>query len=205
MLESEEQAKEKIPIDSTGVPPQDISQTAQERLLPPVSLRRRMWLPTKRVVAAILALIGLIAGADQVVGGPPWPTSPDVIPGPPDNSQAFNVPFTISNKSGFFRDYIDKSSCAIGKITLTGNNKIENMRFTVLSGSIVYPLQSRPFLCWFPRLIPGQVVSAIMYIEISYKIKFIWGFPKTSIIGPFVWGTQAKPPRWLKGGVIGIP
>ena len=50
----------------------------------------------------VVGTVGLVASVYQIQGGPPWPVGPVFVPGFPSAGNAFDVPFTVTNKSAFF-------------------------------------------------------------------------------------------------------
>jgi len=115
IVESSKQAPAKKPQRSTNHPATPI--------LPTV---RRRWF---RYIAGIFGLpitvIGLIASIYQILGGPPWPTDPDVRPHDVSDNSSFVLPFTIRNRSTLFDMNHVAMTCGIDMVAISDSqNKL---------------------------------------------------------------------------------
>src|SRR5262249_55030367 len=103
-------------------------------LTPPrLSLRRKMWIAAKATIGALVAAIGLVGSLYGLLGGPPWPTRLDIDVGAPDQSQAFDVPFSVVNQSGLFDAVNAQFVCILENVVLENGAQIERVP-TALAG-----------------------------------------------------------------------
>jgi hypothetical protein len=166
----------------------------------PMSKHRKWSLVVKSVAALAFTALGAIASFYQLAGGPPWPTTPEIDPGPPDNSQAFDVPFMISNRSAVFDDFVTAIYCVMADVELENGGKLRDVPIQASGQTIILHSSTRPFTCWFP-VSPKNVKSATMWISISYKFRFLREWTPDAVAEPFTWDTRANPPRWLKNPI----
>jgi hypothetical protein len=151
--------------------------------------------------------VGLLAGAYQLGGGPPWPTSPKIDPGAPAYSPAFSIPFEVRNPSSLFYMHRTIFECEMeniktnqGRVISVLNTQIASTRDTAIA-----PKAARPFTCLFPlTLAPGEaIVAARLSIMAQWhsEIPLLgWWVPSWEpTIGPFYWHNDLNPPRWIRG------
>ena len=79
---------------------------------PQTRMHRRLWLASKAAFGFAVVIIGIVGSVYTVVG-PPWPTAPVFSPGPPSFGTAFDIPFTVENKSAGFGISNVKITCVV--------------------------------------------------------------------------------------------
>jgi hypothetical protein len=171
-------------------------------------LRQQRWF---RIVewafGAVVLVVGLLASAYQLGGGPPWPAAPEIDPGAPAYSAPFSIPFQVQNPSSLFWMHRPIFECMMASIRFSDGTFVENLDTQVahLLGDLldIAPKGTHPFKCWFPNIFSkgGVVVDAKLNIMASWKIRFL-GLEFSSwepTIGPFHWDNTLNPPRWIKG------
>jgi hypothetical protein len=179
-----------------------INQPRQTPSSPQVRMHRRLWLVAKVAFGFVVALVGLVSGI-YGIWGPPWPTDPVFVPGVPSLGDAFNVPFSVVNKSALFPLRDLELSCSIHSVATSHNNQYR--RFSVEAGSreILRPLESRPYACLLNSLFVRSPDDTITAAEIEFVSDFSswlpWRGRVHSLSGVFTLNTKTVPPQWMMG------
>jgi hypothetical protein len=175
----------------------------QPPLPPPTTPRHRNYRrAVEWSIGTVLSVLALLAAIYQLSGGPPWPTSIDIDPGPPDLSQAFNVPFVATNRSSLFSAYDTHFNCILDDVEINDTGALRDDLFIGPEPMDIGPLEAHPFRCWVPIKAIRIRHGAIRVVSF-HKFRFLveWEWRSAPII--FTWDTKAVPPRWLKGRPIG--
>jgi hypothetical protein len=169
-----------------------------------------LWRLLRWAMGGGLALVGLSGSIYALLGGSFWPTEPRFSPGPPSLGSSFDVPFTVTNDSKFFRVYHLNISCALLKLTLEGPSNIpvtiQRSLINHATNQVLWTSDSRPYKCGFRGLISiiGQDVAdlKVKYAYISFISEYDspWTGERTkSMSGPFTLVTSTSPMYWTAG------
>lgn len=138
--------------------------------------------------ALVLAFVSAI--------GPPWQTTLEVEPSPPDKSDALSLPFVVKNRSALFDDKDARLSCGMLKVT-SDNGNLENLMSIKFNNTATIPAgETRPFRCSFPLRPAAPIKEATLYINATYRLR-LFGVQNVGL-GPFKYDSTTKPPRWLR-------
>src|SRR3954447_19648563 len=78
------------------------------------------------ILAFIVSAIGIVSSISALSGGPPlWPAALVIEPGTSDQSQPFDVPFTVSNPSVLFAATDIQFACALVGTVLENSGNVE--------------------------------------------------------------------------------
>jgi hypothetical protein len=170
-------------------------------------MHRRLWTAAK-VAAAFPAVTGLALGILGLIG-PPWPTEPVFLPGPPSFGAAFDVPFHVENKSLFFWLSGLRIKCKVEGIipdqpSVTGITFGPN--FVGANGTNgIAPSSSAPFTCplrgafGFGNKDSTDIIRNARVTFMSEHDARFFGGPVKTEDGPFTWITTTIPPHWERG------
>jgi hypothetical protein len=153
-------------------------------------------------IGTILSILTLLAAIYQLTGGPPWPKNIDIDAGPPDLSQAFDVPFVAVNKSSLFVAYNTQFNCVLDDVEINESGALRDDLLIGPEPMNIGPLETHPFRCWVPIKV-RKIRHAIIRVVSFHKFRFLFNFTWRSPPIIFTWDTKAVPPRWLKGRPIG--
>ncbi len=156
------------------------------------------------VGTAIVGTIGFVASVYQIAGGPPWPVAPTFVPGFPSSGNAFDVPFSVTNKSALFSlDHL-KITCRLENVSTDTNVKIAQLPITASDGEAsLRPLQSASYGCPFPNMFKfpeGSKLTAATIIFIT-NYDTLWVHTQSES-DPFSLNTKTNPPQWTTGKTI---
>jgi hypothetical protein len=182
---------------------------------PAENVPRRHWSWSLRVIFLLLWSL-LIVALDQtanIVGiwGPFWPVEPIFSAGAPAFGFAFDIPFSVTNKSSVFPIRNLTVTCVVsgqakgslGTIFSTKNASIHTDVVSTLS-----PLETAIYSCPLRgamRIDTGDAADVIKSGTVKFRSKYdarIWGDRAQSEDGPFTLITTVKPPRWERGNTI---
>ena len=160
-------------------------------------------------VGTPLAVVAFV----YAVWGAPWPTQPSFAPGAPSFGSAFDVPFTVTNKSAWFGIHDLTITCLLANFKAIGPTgatieQTHGVTSTILPrgvNSVLAPLTTSTFTCPIgnalvvdKRNAGEQLVSASLSFMADYSGRLWWG--RTQIIsGVFSLDTATKPPQWAPG------
>jgi hypothetical protein len=161
--------------------------------------RRRILRIVEWTLGAPLAVVAAI----YTFLGPPWPTTPVFSPGFPSSGFAFDVPFTIANKSVLFPLKHLQISCGMVDIRLSNGLAITGIDVTAsgAEGSSLGPSTSASYTCPLKRLIGSGVTIQAAAIDFTTKYDSRWPFMSRSEsrTDPFTLNTETTPPQWTSG------
>ena len=163
---------------------------------PPAKTHRMAWRIVKVGAAFIVGVIGLIASLYAILGGPPWPTRLEIGPGPPEQSHAFDVPFSVFNPSGLFDALHANFLCELDDVAFENGSRFINTLTVHVEENLIGRRDRRPFRCAF--LGQTAVTRARIRIVATYQFWLLRSWTITTVAGPFVWDRRTHPPRWLK-------
>ncbi len=169
---------------------------------PPPPLRHRAWRAFAGLVAFAIACAGVAASAYQLLGGPPWPTDPDIDPAPPDTSPPFSVPFSVKNPSSLFDIQDAELICGIDRAVTDEDQSLTGVGLLSGAKNSIPALSVSPFKCVFPFRFSGKIIFAHMHVTVHYTYRLIWQYQAQKVIGPFTWDSTVTPPRWIKGKLL---
>ncbi len=187
---------------------------------PPGGRKREVWrkllrwiaTPIGRVLTIALGILAVVEAVHQF-RGPPWPTVPEVEPGPPNYSDAFQIPFTARNASLLFTVHAT-FQCAIYKFESGPPDRMSvelGSNYVMLPRSVspafLEPRAQRQIRCNMEEHVrtPPPLTAAEMRIRVTYEWKLpfgVWTSQKVSYTPMFVWHPELNPPAWLEGESI---
>jgi hypothetical protein len=168
----------------------------------------RRWIRTMKWIVGtlVVANAGFVASIYQLWGGPPWPVEPSFAPGFPSSGSAFDVPFTITNKSALFSLNHLEILCGFEKVLTDKNSGLERLSISASDGkATLEPLQSATYICPLTRMFnfPGAKIETATITFISkYDSRFPWAGKVQSQSDSFSLNTNTTPPQWMVGKVI---
>lgn len=154
----------------------------------------------------IVANAGFVASVYQLWGGPPWPVELSFAPGFPSSGNAFDVPFTITNKSALFSLNHLEILCGFEKVRTDKNSGLEQLSISASDGKAsLGPLQSATYICPLTRTFnfPGaKIETATITFITKYDSHLPWGSRTQSQSDFFSLNTNTAPPQWMVGKAI---
>lgn len=141
-------SRKKKAVTNTPAKPKELRLAINTALAasPQTPLRQRRWVRyLQRLFGAVVVLVGLIAGAYQLMGGPPWPTDPEIRPhDTADASSTLVLPFTIRNRSTLFDMNNVNMTCGVDLVMFSDASgataAVENAAFS--TGNLSIPANS---------------------------------------------------------------
>jgi hypothetical protein len=157
------------------------------------------WVAAWSLVAGLSLIVGLLSGLDSILGGPIWPTDPDIHPAGSDPGSPFSLPFSVTNKSVIFPDKASRITCLLVNMETRGNNTFKNTEITVGPEKDIKPTETVNFSCGI-AVPPNYVVSAQLQIRMKYRIS-IFGISVQQIYTSnlFSWVRTSDGGRWIVG------
>jgi hypothetical protein len=149
-----------------------------------------------------------VSVASALVGGviaawsPFWPTAPEIEAGVPSLGSAFDIPFTIFNRSKFFSLTNFKISCEIVEAVTPTNAGVSNVALVVDASNYIGRAEVAIYTCplnRFVRMPAGSPIErASIRFRYSYSQSILWSetamFPQET--KEFRLLTKVSPLRW---------
>jgi hypothetical protein len=149
-----------------------------------------------------VAVLGVLAGIDQVFG-PPWPTAPIFDPGTPSFSSPLSVPFYVKNGSILFPVTNLTIICHIIHVDTSDKGTLDNINIFVAARRTLAAPETKRYIC------PIKVSYSSGLRITSAKIQFISSYddplflpfhvPKLTKSDLFTLDNDTAPPQWLRG------
>jgi len=159
------------------------------------------------VVTLIFGMFGFGAAVYQLWGGPPWPVAPTFAPSFPSSGNAFDVPFTITNKSVFFPLNHLEILCGLESVKTDAKSGLEQFSITASDGkATLAPLQSATYTCPLTRMFTFAGATKLEGATIVFLTKYYSHLPfggrTQSESDSFSLNTKTVPPQWTIGRPI---
>jgi len=178
-----------------------INQLVEKQVQPPTQVHRRLWMAAKVIGGFVVTLTGLLGTVYGVVG-PPWPTEPVFLRGPPSFGSPLNIPFSVTNKSGFVGIRNLKLECMAHWIKLSNGGSLKDTMLAAPTVSVLEPLQSRPYFCPFHVLVDvgdAKLSEASITVIGEYDSPWPWQSGKKLTSHQYWLNTKTIPPQWMSG------
>ncbi|WP_156446955.1 hypothetical protein [Bradyrhizobium yuanmingense] len=155
----------------------------------------------------IVGTVGFVASVYQIAGGPPWPVAPVFVPGFPSSGHAFDVPFTVTNKSALFSLRHLEILCGFEKVKTDAKSGVQQLSITASDGKATLgPLESTSYTCPVKRMFSFAGATKFEEATISFLTKYDshlpWGDRTQSQSDFFTLNTNTVPPQWTIGKPI---
>jgi len=130
---------------------------------------------------------------------------PSFSPGAPSYALPLDVPFAVSNKSGWVPIKNLQLTCIIVSMTTIHDNQFSNMELSIIGAdNKIAPGGSESYTCPFSRSISDQndqIVAATIRFESKYDR---WLLPgrETQLSPVFSLDTATSPPQWTEGNSL---
>lgn len=166
---------------------------------------RSIWLALRALLKFVwksFLVVAPVVGVAAAMGflfGRFWPTDPVIELGEPSYSEAFEIPFTVRNRSVLFALENPRYGCILD-VVATADLLLAGLNYRT-SGTTIPPDQSRFMDCRFVETGNTPVEQATIRIETTRTMP--WPFESSTretIAGPFMWRPDLDPPRWVEGG-----
>ncbi len=167
---------------------------------PTLSRLKRHW---RRVVLFPAFVLSIAANVVEI-WGPPWPTKPTFSPGFPSSGFPLDVPFIVTNKSGFFPIKNLRLECHVLKLITERNILFEHISFGDFGGrGRLEPTEPRPYVCRFSQFIRigsnDHITAATIGFVSEYDTPWPWGSRVLTASNVFTLNTKTNPPQWMPG------
>jgi len=171
-------------------------------------VRRTWWFRSaKWIFGVVLVAAGGVATLDTLLGGRIWPTAPSFVPGYPSSGFAWDVPFTVSNKSALFPVNHLVIKCWIHSIQSKKGGSFREFTVGIAGENSLASLQSAPYTCPFSTIFPNltlepddKITEAIIEFGSEYESRVPFSKNRDPVFsGPFTLNTKTTPPQWVAG------
>jgi hypothetical protein len=174
---------------------------------------RRVYRRVRRIGGWLLGTPLAAVGFVYAVWGPVWPLPLEFAPGEPSFGSAFDVPFTVSNKSALFGFSNVSIACELRNFKAVGPTGSAITQSPTATGTVapqgtnptIARLTTTTFTCPIGRAFMidnrnagEQLVSASISFVVEYDARLWWGRAKVKI-GPFSFDPRTVPGRWVPG------
>jgi hypothetical protein len=174
-----------------------------------LSKERPRWIRSTEWVVGTLVVgtVSFVASVYQIEGGPPWPVAPTFSPGFPSAGNAFDVPFTITNKSAFFSLNHLEILCGLENVRTDAHSGAGKFSITASNGNAsLGPLRSATYICPLTRMITFAGATKLEEATISfitrYDSSFSFSGRAESESDFFSLNAKTTPPQWTIGETI---
>jgi hypothetical protein len=157
------------------------------------------------LVKIIWGIGGLLLGSFL----PFWPTEPEIEAGLPTSlSSAFDVPFTITNKSKLFWISDLKILCGLVEIKTDVNSGIYNLPVGVNATNYIGSDESSIYVCPLSKAFTfpsgSKITGARIKFIFSYSQSILWSNTPMArrVSKEFSLNTALSPPRWNSERVL---
>jgi len=165
-----------------------------------------LWAWTKRRAMTILLALSVAANVYQLLGAPPWPTSPDVHPTPSSSPSPFTFPFVVHNTSALFDMKNVRIGCFIEEALYDNDAGLRNVRFIAGMESPFEIPAGTPInhFCDYRRVIGAEAKLTYIraHLEFNYTFWFGRNWSRHFLTIPFTW--SATTPQWIEGPSRGM-
>jgi hypothetical protein len=163
---------------------------------PPPRPPFRFWTTSKSAIAFFSAFIGLIGGIVAILGGPVWPTYPEVSTVGADPGSPFSLPFSVKNRSAFFSMEITEIACAYDRMTgphlhFSDSEQTASHHATIRPGGVFN------FRCAVTNPVPDIITEASVRLLVRYT--FPWSSRPRCQSNPLDWAKTTDGGRWVMG------
>lgn len=146
------------------------------------------------MLSALVAIVGFV---QQIL------LSPDIsAESNPDLSAPFALPFNVRNNSILFAMRNAQLYCGIDKVIFNDNSGLLSMSL-VGNQATIEPGMDTAFKCLINaifRFSTNNVVEGHIFLSVHYTML---GISRVSPETEFTWYTDANPPRWVRGKIVG--
>ena len=166
--------------------------------------RQNSWRPAVRRGSLAVAFLSFIAVVADILGWPIWPTAPIFFPGYPSSNSAFDVPFSVENRSILFPIYDLDITCGLIFVRTKHNSGFRDLGIRLRTGPARLAVsETRSYTCPFNRGFTLEEGDAITHASIGKFVStYSWPYWLSSARSEsetFTLNTSTVPPQWTRG------